>query len=89
MNHQRFLLLLAGSTLFLISISGYSFAQNPPSENQVTSDPGIFIFVQTFVENSEGKLVTYLTSNKFTDLNFDVIVPLLDSGATAAEHMQV
>ena len=41
----------------------------------------VFIFVQTIVENSEGQLVTYLASDKFTDIDQKGINSLLDTDA--------
>ncbi len=49
--------------LVIISLTNYSQAY------QTDIKDGLFIFVQTTVRNSDGQLVTYLESSKFTDLN--------------------
>ncbi len=70
------------TTLAVISFSfmSYSYAQ---SESSKISIPhyGVLIFVQTIVENSEGQIVTYLASDKFTDVNSKSLNSLLDSEA--------
>jgi len=43
---------------------------------------GVFIFVQTIIQNSEGQIVTYLASDKFTDVDTESLNFLLDSQAT-------
>ena len=45
-------------------------------------EKGLFIFVQTTVRNSDGQLVNYLESSKFTDLNLKSLGPFLDFEAT-------
>ena len=42
------------------------------------SELGTFVFVQTLLENSNGQVVTYLTSDKFTDLNTIALQKLLE-----------
>jgi hypothetical protein len=37
---------------------------------QTDIEKGLFIFVQTTVRDSDGRLVAYLESSKFTDLDF-------------------
>ncbi len=58
--------------LVIISLTNYSQAY------QTDIKDGIFIFVQTTVRNSEGQLITYLESSKFTDLNLELLGPFLD-----------
>jgi len=62
------------STTLLISAS---FAQNSPAPN---SD--VYIFVQTFVRNSDGILVHYFENDKFTDKNLAALDVFLDSEAS-------
>jgi len=62
------------STTLLISSS---FAQNSPAPN---SD--VYIFVQTFVRNSDGVLVHYFENDKFTDKNLAALDVFLDSEAS-------
>ena len=42
----------------------------------------VFIFVQSTVRNSDGTLVAYLESSKFTDLNLSVLESFLDFEAS-------
>jgi hypothetical protein len=58
--------------LGLISLTNYTQAY------QTDIEDGIFIFVQTTVRNSDGQLVVYLESSKFTDLNLELLGPFLD-----------
>ena len=69
--------------IFLVGLAGVfsitAYSQTPtsiPSSN-ILSDSGVFVFVQTVVENSDGQLVTYLTSDKFTDLDYDALDTLI------------
>ena len=54
-------------------------------ENNILSKDRVFIFVQTLVENSDGQIVTYLTSDKFTDLDLDEYDILLDAEASESD----
>ncbi len=58
--------------LVIISLTNYSQAY------QTDIKDGLFIFVQTTVRNSDGQLITYLESSKFTDLNLELLGPFLD-----------
>jgi len=60
------------------SFSTNSFAQSDSDDTQVLSKYGITILVQTFVHNSEGKLVTYLASDKFSFVNLGALTNLLN-----------
>jgi len=62
------------STTLLISSS---FAQNSPEPNL-----DVYIFVQTFVRNSDGILVHYFENDKFTDKNLAALNVFLDSEAS-------
>ncbi len=64
------------STLALI---GHSDAQSSIPSNDFLSDTEIFVFVQTIVKNSDGQLVTYLTSDKFSNLDQDKLQTLLEN----------
>ena len=66
------------SLLFLVIISLTNYTQ----AYQTDIEKGIFIFVQTTVRNSDGQLVVYLESSKFTDLNLELLGPFLDSEAS-------
>ena len=62
--------------LVIISLTNYSQAY------QTDVEKDLFIFVQTTVRNSDGQLVAYLESSKFTDLNLELLGPFLDFEAT-------
>ena len=66
-------IILAG-VFFLIVISATNYSQ----AYQTDIDKGLLIFVQSTVRNSDGQLVTYLESSKFTDLNLELLGPFLD-----------
>ncbi len=57
----------------------HSEAQSQIPSNELLSDTEIFVFVQTIVKNSDGQLITYLTSDKFTDLDLDKLQILLEN----------
>lgn len=62
--------------LFLIPAS-YSFGEIQPE-----LEDDVFIFVQTTLRNSDGTLVVYLESVKFSDLNLPALKSFLDYEAT-------
>jgi len=64
--------------IFVASFSSYSYAQSSPAQTDLVYESETFVFVQTLLENSDGKVVTYLTSDKFTDLNKAALQKLLD-----------
>jgi len=64
--------------IFIASLTSLSFAQSSSNLPEFFSERDTFVFVQTLLENSDGKVVTYLTSDKFTDLNKDALQKLLD-----------
>ncbi len=66
-------IILAG-VFFLIVISAANYSQ----AYQTDIDKGLFIFVQSTIRNSDGQLVTYLESSKFTDLNLELLGTFLD-----------
>jgi len=84
LNH---LILFISLTLVFTISMGYSFAQSSSIQNQGFFDKEIFIFVQTVVENQDGQLVTYLTSDKFTFIDSDGLNDLLDSEATEKDEI--
>ena len=65
--------------LTVISLTNYTQAY------QTDIDDELFIFVQTTVRNSDGQLVTYLESSKFTDLNLELLGPFLDYEASRGD----
>ena len=70
-------IILAG-LFFLIVISATNYSQ----AYQTDIDKGLFIFVQSTIRNSDGQLVTYLESSKFTDLNLESLGTFLDFEAS-------
>ena len=73
--------IVAIAAVFSFSFMGYSYAQSLSSKIPIP-DYGVFIFVQTIVQNSEGQIVTYLASDKFTHVDTESLNFLLDSLAT-------
>ncbi len=68
--------------IFTASFTSLSFAQSSSNLPEFFSERDTFVFVQTLLENSDGKVVTYLTSDKFTDLNKAALQKLLDKEAS-------
>ena len=62
--------------LLVISLTNYTQAV----QTEIGDD--IFIFVQTTVRNSDGQLIAYLESSKFTDLKLESLESFLDSEAS-------
>lgn len=62
--------------ILVISAINYTFAY------QTNLEDGLFIFVQTTIRNSDGQLVAYLESSKFTDLDLEKLGPFLDFEAS-------
>ena len=81
MKKLLFLVLLVVPFLvgIIFSFTNNSYGQSIEDENNFLSKTETFIFVQTFVENSDGELVTYLTSDKFSDLYLRELDILLES----------
>ena len=77
-------IILAG-VFFLIVISATNYSQ----AYQTDIDKGLFIFVQSTIRNSDGQLVTYLESSKFTDLNLELLGPFLDFESSRANDPTV
>ena len=66
------IILLGLFFLVIISLTNYTQAY------QTDIEDGLFIFVQSTIRNSDGQLVTYLESSKFTDLNIELLGSFLD-----------
>ncbi len=69
-------ILFSFALLLLIPIS------NSFGISQTNFDDGIFVFVQTTLRNSDGTLVVYLESTKFSDLNLIGLNSFLDFEAS-------
>jgi len=71
-----------------IILFGFIFLLFPLSNSfgttQTVVGDDVFIFVQTIVRNSDGQLVVYLESTKFTDLNLGAVKSFLDFEASRA-----
>ena len=74
MSYLVFLLIFS---IFVIFLSSNSYAQN-----EFESNRDVYIFVQTFVRNSDGILVHYFENDKFTDKNLAALDIFLDSEAS-------
>ena len=67
------------SGLFFLAIISLA---NQTQAYQTEIGDGLFIFVQTTVRNSDGQLITYLESSKFTHLDLEALGPFLDFEAS-------
>ncbi len=76
------LLPVATAIILIASFTSYSYAQSFPAQTDLVSESETFVFVQTLLEDSNGQVITYLTSDKFTDLNFSALEKLLDKEAS-------
>ena len=81
MKKNILIAIVAIAAVFSFSFMSYSNAESQSSKI-LMPEYGVFIFVQTLVQNSEGQIVTYLTSDKFTDVNIKSLNFLLDSLST-------
>jgi len=61
--------------LFAVAISFTSFSY---AQTQTSLEKGIFISVQSELRNSNGQLIAFLESSKFTDLNLPSLYDFLD-----------
>ncbi|MFB5608004.1 MAG: hypothetical protein ACE5RI_04495 [Candidatus Nitrosomaritimum yanchengensis] len=74
---MKFGIILAG-LFFLVIFTSANYSQAVETD----INKGLFIFVQSTIRNSDGQLVTYLESSKFTDLNLELLPPFLDFEAS-------
>ena len=72
---MKFLLLI--SLLLVVLLLPNAFAQI-----EFESSRDVYIFVQTFVRNSDGQLVHYFENDKFTHKYFEDLHPFLDFEAS-------
>jgi len=77
--------IILASLFFLVIISLTNYTQ----AYQTDIEDGLFIFVQSTIRNSDGQLVTYLESSKFTDLNLELLGPFLDFEASRGNDPNV
>lgn len=62
----------------ILSGFGVSHAQEP---QDITDQKQIYIYVQIYVRDSAGNLVTYITSDRFTDINYNALDVFLNHEA--------
>lgn len=67
------------SLLFVFSISFTSFSY---AQTQTSLDNGLYINVQSELRNSDGQLVSFLESSKFTDIDVPALYNFLDFEAS-------
>ncbi len=67
--------------ILVILLSFILILPNAFAQNELESDRDVYIFVQTFVRNSDGVLVHYFENDKFTDKNLAALDVFLDSEA--------
>jgi len=75
MNYLTILLISTLMVFLLASTNSYA-------QNQSDPDRDVYIFVQTFVRNSDGILVHYFENDKFTHKNFIPLNKFLDFEAS-------
>lgn len=63
--------------VFAISFTSFSYAQT-----QTNLDDGLYISVQSELRNSNGQLVSFLESSKFTDIDVAALYNFLDFEAS-------
>jgi len=73
----NFILIFLIGILSITLLISSSYAQNSPEPNQ-----DVYIFVQTFVRNSDGQLLHYFENDKFTNKNLVALNIYLDLEAT-------
>ena len=65
-------------SISILSLTSYSYAQFQSFQPGYQSEElKTFIFVQTFLRNSNGQLITYLGSDQFTDIDVVALEALL------------
>ena len=67
-------------TISIIMVSFVLILPNAFAQNTPTSQ-GVYIFVQTFVRDSDGNLVHYFENDKFTDKHLPALKVFLDAEA--------
>ena len=67
--------------ILVILISSVLLLPGALAQNELKSDT-VYIFVQTFVRNSDGILVHYFENDKFTDKNLAALDVFLDYEAS-------
>ena len=68
--------------ILVILLSFILILPNAFAQNELESDRDVYIFVQTFVRNSDGVLVHYFENDKFTDKNLAALDVFMDLEAS-------
>ena len=72
--------------LIILLISAFSitllFSSTSDAQNETDLNHDVYIFVQTFVRDSDGQLVHYFENDKFTDKNLAALDVFLDFEVT-------
>ena len=75
--------------LIILLISAFSitllFSSTLDAQNETDLNRDVYIFVQTFVRDSDGQLVHYFENDKFTDKNLAALDVFLDSEASRGD----
>lgn len=66
------------SIIFVLFVVAISFTSFSYAQTQTSLENGIFINVQSELRNSDGQLITFLESSKFTNLNLSALNNFLD-----------
>jgi len=74
------------SLLFLLAISFTSFSY---AQTQTSIDDGLYISVQSELRNSNGQLISFLESSKFTDIDVSALYNFLDFEASVGNDPTV
>ena len=77
--------IIVTTVFFLLVVSLINYTQ--AYQTEIGDD--IFIFVQTTVRNSDGQLIAYLESSKFTDLKLEPLKAFLDFEASRGDDPTV
>jgi len=89
MKKLRFLIFLAciSASLLFFSLINQSYAQEDFPDIKPLAENKTFIFVQTFVHNSQGQMVTYLASEKFSYIDTTALTNLLNFEESEADKI--
>jgi len=75
------------ASLLFFSLINQSYAQEDFPDIKSLAENKTFIFVQTFVHNSQGQMVTYLASEKFSYIDTTALTNLLNFEESDADKI--
>jgi len=81
-EHLLFLGVCLTAILSILSFTEFSYAQSQFFAKHLLNEDKPFIIVQTIVKNQDNQVVTYLTSNTFTNIDWEGLDTLLKSEAS-------